>query len=98
MASGVMIVAEHRDGKVRKISLELLGLGKKLAGELGGGLSACVIGKGVEGLAPELGKFGAEKVFVCDAEIFGTYSPDGYAAAVAAAAKQADPALILLGA
>ncbi|HUT55283.1 MAG TPA: electron transfer flavoprotein subunit alpha/FixB family protein [bacterium] len=98
MASGVMIVAEHRDGKLRKISLELLGVGKKLAGELGGGLSACVIGKGVEGLAKDLGKFGAEKVFVCDADIFAAYSPDGFAAALAAAAKQADPALILMGA
>ena len=98
MASGVMIVAEHRDGKLRKISLELLGVGKKLAGDLGGGLSACIIGKGIEGLAPELGKFGAEKVLVCAADIFDTYSPDGYAAAVAAAAKQADPALILFGA
>jgi len=97
MASGVMIVAEHRDGKIRKISLELLGVGKKLAGNLGGGLSAVLIGKGIEGLAAELGKFGAEKVFVVDGDVFANYSPDGYAAAVAAAAKQADPALILLG-
>jgi electron transfer flavoprotein alpha subunit len=97
MASGVLIVAEHREGKIRKISLELLGLGKKLAGNLGGGLSAVIIGKGVEGLAADLGKFGAEKVFVVEADALSTYSADGYAAAVAAAAKQADPALILIG-
>jgi len=97
MAKGVMIVAEHRDGKLRKISLELLGLGKNLAGDLGGGLCACVIGKGVEGLAGDLGKFGAEKVFVCDSDALEMYSADGYAAAVAAAAKEADPALILVG-
>ena len=98
MASGVLIVAEHRDGKLRKISLELLNLGKKMAGDLGGSLSAVLIGAGVEGLAAELGKFGAEKVYLCDADLLDTYSPDGYAAAVAAAAKQADPALILVGA
>lgn len=98
MASGVLIVAEHRDGKLRKISLELLGLGKKLSGDLGGGLSAVLIGKGVEGLASELGKYGAEKVFVCESDALDSYSPDGYAAAVAAAAKQADPSLILCGA
>jgi len=98
MASGVLVIAEHRDGKLRKISLELLNVGKKLAGSLGGSLSACLIGKGVEGLAAELGKFGAQKVFLCDAPVFDTYSSDGFAAAVAAAAKSADPALILLGA
>jgi electron transfer flavoprotein alpha subunit len=92
-----MIVAEHRDGKLRKISLELLGIGKKLSGELGGGLCACLIGKGVAGLAAELGKFGADKVFVCEGDLLDTYSADGYAAAVAAASKAADPALILLG-
>lgn len=98
MASGVLIVAEHRDGKLRKISLELLNIGKKMAGDLGGSLSAVLIGTGVEGLAADLGKFGAEKVYLCDADILDTYSPDGYAAAIAAAAKEADPALILLGA
>jgi len=98
MASGVLIVAEHRDGKLRKISLELLNVGKKMAGDLGGSLCAVLIGSGVEGLAGELGKFGAEKVYLCDADVFGAYSPDGYAAAVAAAAKEADPALILVGA
>ncbi len=98
MASGVMIVAEHRDGKLRKSSLELLGVGGNVAGDLGGGLSACLIGKGVEGLAPELGKHGAEKVCLCESDALENYSPDGYAQAVAAAAKQADPALILFAA
>ncbi len=97
MASGVMIVAEHRDGKLRKISLELLGLGAKLAGDLGGGLSACLIGKGVGDLAAELGKYGAEKVMVCEGDALENYSADGYAAAVAAASKEADPALVLVG-
>jgi electron transfer flavoprotein alpha subunit len=98
MASDVMIVAEQRDGKLRKISLELLGIGGKLAQDLGGDLSACLIGAGTEGLAAELGKFGAGKVYLCDQEIFDAYSPDGFAGAVAACAKEADPALILLGA
>jgi len=98
MASGVMVIAEQRDGKLRKTSLECLGLATKLAGDLGGGVTACLIGSGVEGLASELGKYGAEKVYLCDGDVFANYSPDGYAAAAAAAAKEADPALILLGA
>jgi len=98
MANGVMIVAEHRDGKLRKITLEMLGLAARLAGDLGGGVYACLIGKGVEGMAAELGKYGAEKVYVCESDALDAYSPDGYAAAAAAAAKEADPAMMIFGA
>jgi len=97
MASGVMIFAEQREGKFRKIAFELLNIGKQLAGQIGGPLSAVVVGKGVEGLAASLGKFGAEKIFVVDGELFANYSSEGYAAAVAAAVKQADPAILLTG-
>jgi len=97
MASGVMIFAEQREGKFRKIAFELLNIGKQLAGQIGGPLSAVVVGKGVEGLAASLGKFGAEKIFVVDGDLFANYSSEGYAAAVAAAVKQADPAILLTG-
>jgi electron transfer flavoprotein alpha subunit len=98
MASGVMIFGEQRNGKFRKIAFELANIGKQLAEKAGGPLTAVVVGKGVEGLAGELGKFGVEKVFVVDGDLFESYSSEGYASAVAAAAKQADPAILLLGA
>jgi len=98
MASGTMIVAEERDDKIRKITLELLWLGKELAGDLGGSISVCLIGKGTEDLAAELGRFGAEKVYVCDEDVFDAYSPDAYAGAVAACVRAADPALVICGA
>ncbi len=60
MANGVMVVAEYRDDKVRKITLELLWLGKRMAEDLGGQTTACLIGKGAEAMAAELGRFGAE--------------------------------------
>ncbi|MCP4682612.1 MAG: electron transfer flavoprotein subunit alpha/FixB family protein [Desulfobacterales bacterium] len=98
MANGVMVVAEHNNGKLRKVTLELLGLGMILSEELGKGLTACLIGKDSDDIAVELGKYGAEKVYMCDGELFDAYSPDAYAAAVAACTKMADPALVLIGA
>jgi len=97
MASGVLIFAEQRDGKLRKVDFELLNIGKQIADKVGGGLSAVLAGKGIEGLAANLGKAGAQKVFVSDGDLFALYSTEGYAAAVAAAVKQADPAVLLFG-
>jgi electron transfer flavoprotein alpha subunit len=98
MASGVLIFAEQRDGKLRKVAYELLNIGKQLADKLGGPLSAVVVGKGVGGLAATLGKFGAQKVYTVDGDLFSLYSTEGYAAAVVAAVKKADCAVFLTGA
>lgn len=98
MASGVMVFAEQREGKFRKVAFELLNIGKQLADKLGGPLSAVVVGKGVEGIAKDLGKFGAQKVYLVDGDLFELYSTEGYAEAVAQAVKQASPAVLLTGA
>ena len=97
MASGVLVFAEQRDGKVRKVVYELLNIGKQIADKMGGPLSAVIVGKGVSELAKSLGKFGAQKVYVADGDLFQLYSSEGYAGAVAAAVKAAGPAVLLVG-
>ena len=51
---GIWVFAEQREGKLQKVSLELLGEGKRLANELGVKLTAILLGNNVEGLAPIL--------------------------------------------
>jgi len=97
MASGVLIFAEQREGKFRKVAYELLNIGKQIADKLGGPLSAVVVGKGVKDLAGSLGKSGAQKVYVVDSDFLALYSTEGYASAVVSAVKQADPAVVLTG-
>ena len=43
MASGVLIFAEQREGKFRKVAFELLNIGKQIADKVGGPLSAVVV-------------------------------------------------------
>ena len=69
MSNGVWIIAEQREGKLKKISLELLTVGGKLASQIGQPLAAILLGHEVEKLAGELETLGAEKIFVCDDEI-----------------------------
>ncbi|MEA1970962.1 MAG: electron transfer flavoprotein subunit alpha/FixB family protein [Thermodesulfobacteriota bacterium] len=96
MAKGVWIVAEHRDGALRNVSFEIASVARKLADELGEEVSAVLVGSGVEGLAPELGKYGVDKIYVADDAMFADYTTDAYSAAVAKVVKENDASILLL--
>jgi len=98
MAKGVWIVAEQRDGALRKISFELASTARRLADELGEEVGAVLLGSGISSLAGELAKYGVDKIYVADSAVFENYTTDAYAAAVAKIAKEKEPAIILFGA
>ncbi len=98
MAKGVWIVAEQRDGALRKVSFELASTARKLADQLGEEVSAVLCGSGIEALAATLGKYGVDKVFVADNPALEPYTTDAHATAVAKVVKENDPSILLLGA
>ena len=59
---GVWVFAEQREGELQKVSLELLGEGRRVADKLGVKLTALLLGHNVEGLANTLGEHGADEV------------------------------------
>jgi electron transfer flavoprotein alpha subunit len=98
MAKGVWIVAEQRDGALRKISFELASAARKLADQQGEEVSAILLGSGIEKLAGELGKYGVDKVYVGDSPALEPYITEAHAMAAAKIIKENDPAILLLGA
>jgi len=98
MAKGVWIVAEQRDGALRKVSFELASAARKLADQLGEEVGAVLCGSGVEAMAAELGKYGVDKVYVADDAALEPYSTGGHATVIAKAVKENDPSILLLGA
>ena len=60
----VWVFCEQREGKLMPTDLELISEGRKLADELGVKLVGLLLGDNVEGLAKELGGYGADKVIV----------------------------------
>jgi len=96
--SDVLVFVEQREGKIRKASLESLTLARKLAEKTGGQVAAVIAGSGVAGLAPELGRFGAARVFVADKPELALYSCEGYTAALDAAATASSPSIVLVAA
>ena len=98
MAKGVFIVAEQRDGALRKVSFELASAARKLADQSGDEVSAILLGSGIESLAAELGKFGVDKVFVGDNAAMEPYVTEAHAQVVAKILKDNDAAIALFGA
>jgi electron transfer flavoprotein alpha subunit len=98
MAKGVWIVAEQRDGALRKISFELASTARKLADQQGEEVSAILLGSGIEKLAGELGKYGVDKVYVGDSPALEPYITEAHAMAAAKIIKENDPAILLLAA
>jgi len=96
MAKDVWIVAEHRDGALRNVSFEIASVARNLADELGEEVCAVLVGSGVEGFAPELAKYGVDKVYVADDAIFADYTTDAYSEAVAKVVKENDASILLL--
>ena len=91
----ILVFIEVRDGKIRRVSHEVLGAARRLADSMGGKpVVAVVVGSAIQDV-PTLGPAGADKALVCDAPQFEKYSPDGYATVVAAAVTRsgADTAL-----
>jgi electron transfer flavoprotein alpha subunit len=98
MAKGVFVVAEQRDGALRKVSFELASAARKLADQSGDEVSAILLGSGIESLAAELGKFGVDKVFVGDNAALEPYVTEAHAQVVAKILKDNDAAIALFGA
>jgi len=96
MAESVCIVAEYRDGNFRKVSFEIASEGRRIADALGLKLYGIAIGSGVAAVAPKLGHYGVDKVFVIDNPALEHYNAETYAPAVADVIKQAQPAVVLL--
>ena len=61
---GVLVCGECVDGNLAAMTLELLGIGRKLADDLGEELAAVLMGEKVGDLAEEAIRFGADKVYV----------------------------------
>ena len=95
MTNEILVIAEHRDGELRKVTFEVLGKAVELAGQLDGTASAVLLGHGISELAHALAQYGAARVYVGDDPALEAYSPDGWAGIIAQLAQAKQPAVIL---
>ena len=96
--NGVWVFAEQRGGELQKVSLEILGEGRKIADKLGVKLTALLLGDNVKKLAEELGTHGADEVLVAESELLKNYTTDGYTKVICDLAKVRKPGILFIGA
>ena len=94
----VWVFCEQRQGKLMPTDFELIFEGRKLADELGVELCGLLLGDNVEGLAKELGGYGADKVIVCDHPLLKDYTTDAYAKVICDVIEELKPEAFLIGA
>ena len=87
----VLVYVDHVDGSVRKPTLELLTLARRLGDPV-----AVFLGAGAETAAPVLGEHGAVRVLAADAPEFADYLVVPKVDALQAAAQAVSPAAVLL--
>lgn len=87
----VFVVAEHRDGRLKKSTFELLGASAAAGNET----HAILLGDGVADLAKELAHYGAQKVHVAQHAALKGYTAEAYSKVVSDIAKANGAEVIL---
>ena len=95
---GVWVFCEQRQGKLMPTDFELISEGRKLADELGTELCGLLLGDNVEGVAKELGGYGADKVIVCESPLLKDYTTDAYTKVICQMVEEFKPEAFLIGA
>jgi len=98
MNSDIWVVVEHREGRLRRVSLELVSEGRRLADRTKGRLSAVMLGEGLSCHAQTLAHYGADRVILLQDSRFSSYEGGAYARALASLLYSNPPAILLMGA
>ena len=94
----VWVFCEQRQGKMMPTTFELISEGRTLADELGVNLCGLLLGDNVEGIAKELGGYGADEVIVCEHPLLKNYTTDAYAKVICDVISEMKPEAFLIGA
>ena len=96
--TGIWVFIEHHQGKIAKVSLELLGKGRELADQRGVKLTGILLGSNMKHLAQTCIQHGADKVIYVDNPHLEKYSTEPYVEVCAQLVEQRKPEVFLIGA
>jgi electron transfer flavoprotein alpha subunit len=94
----ILVFGEVREQKLKKSSCEAVFAAASIAKQTGGSVTALLAGHGVQGLAAELGSYGAAKVLVVDQPALARHSGTAFAKVIAEVARQQQATMVVLSA
>ena len=92
----VWVFCEQRQGVMMPTTFELISEGRKLANELGVELCGILLGDNVDGIAAELGEYGADKVYVYNSPLLKDFTTDAYTKVIVEAVEELKPEVLLM--
>ena len=95
--SGICLYAEHRNGRLASVVLEIIGTARKLKEDLNEKISAILLGNGMNPLAEELVLYGVDEVWMIDSPEIGEFAEDVQAEIVAEILMEKKPEIFLGG-
>jgi electron transfer flavoprotein alpha subunit len=96
--ANILVYAESRGADLRKVAFEAVTAARALADKVGGEVHAVLCGApGIAAKAADLGKFGADVVFVAENAAFANFARESVAATVAEKAKAGAYRAVILG-
>ena len=95
MSNKVLVYIDQFHGEVLPISWETLGVGRKLADELGGDVAAVIAGQDTKEAAEQAFKYGASQVYYADDPSLAEYRPEPFTSLVSKIAQDQSPEILL---
>jgi electron transfer flavoprotein alpha subunit len=94
---GVLICGEIAGGQLAPVTIELLGVGRKLADDLGEELSILLMGDKAGSLGQDAIAYGADNVYTAEDSALNEYNSDAYTQVAANLCKRVLPSIMLFG-
>lgn len=90
----ILVVAEHLNGELRKVTLPTITFAQSLKEELSGELIGLVLGSGVDDVARQMSMYGFDRVIYVDDPSFHHALAESYAPAVSEIAREVGAGLV----
>jgi electron transfer flavoprotein alpha subunit len=94
----IWVYLEQIKGAVEPVSWEILGKARELADKTGEDLVAVLLGRGIDDVADEAIKRGADRVLVADAPTLEKYTWEAYTKVITDIVEERKPSILLIGA
>lgn len=93
----IWVVAEVADGRVSRVTRQVMGKARELGDRLGVRVEAVLLGHEVEPVAKELNQLGADVVYLLDDPLLAEFSGDLWTKALGDLVAEKKPEILLLG-
>ncbi|PCJ18425.1 MAG: electron transfer flavoprotein subunit alpha [Candidatus Cloacimonadota bacterium] len=94
--SKILVIADQKQNKLKKSTLEVLSEAKKLADKSGLALEAVILGEAIADEAKVLAHYGVSKVYTIENSIFKNYLNQPYIDGIKKAIEASSPRLVLV--